>query len=116
MFPSAILVVALANNIMAVSALSLSPYHKSLAFHPSAPSRQKIHYFDRRVEKTRSQTLSFDANKNHYIHRPFKMTNDDDGADMMSSPCSKQQIPGVIFPGGGLFFYWQAGVIVSPLE
>jgi hypothetical protein len=24
--------------------------------------------------------------------------------------------PGIIFPGGGLFFYWQAGVIVRVIE
>ena len=39
--------------------------------------------------------------------------NDDDV--IISAPSSKQS-PGIFFPVGGLFFYWQVGVIVSPLK
>ena len=33
-----------------------------------------------------------------------------DGSRVNTNPMDKA---GIIFPGGGLFFYWQAGVIVS---
>lgn len=36
----------------------------------------------------------------------------DAAAPPTSSPRSERS-QGIIFPGGGLFFYWQAGVVVS---
>ena len=33
--------------------------------------------------------------------------------DSRPSPSREQRGPAIAFPGGGLFFYWQAGVVVS---
>ena len=102
------LLAAALSNVMATPSLSSLDHIISVAFHPSAPNHRKIHDNNRRTQKTRIQP--FDAD---HVYKLFKMTNADD--DMISSP-SSQQSPGIIFPGGGLFFYWQAGVIVSPLK
>jgi len=96
------LLAAALSNVMATPSLSSLDHTISVAFHPSAPNHRNIHDNYRRTQKTRIQP--FDANHDYKL---FKMTNAD---DMISSPSSKQR-PGIIFPGGGLFFYWQAGVI-----
>ena len=50
------------------------------------------------------------------VHGGQTRCNDDGiASSSASAPSSPSQGPCLIFPGGGLFFYWQAGVVVSEL-
>lgn len=74
--------------VTALLLASVLLYHEANAFHlPSHPSRGV---------SLKTTQFSTSVRNSH---------------DILPSKSSSKA--GVIFPGGGLFFYWQAGVIVS---
>ena len=85
-------------NIFLFISLALSP---AIAFHhPPSSKRSLRRHFG--YPKTRTSHQS-----------SFSSSSLD---DRISSPSNQNNVdnrPTIIFPGGGLFFYWQAGVVVS---
>lgn len=103
--------IALTTNI--VSAMSWSfqnknHIHTAFSCPPSAPRRKKNHHNNLVHMQGPLLPSSPSINACNNVNPMFMARNED---DTYSSP--SQQCPGIIFPGGGLFFYWQAGVIVS---
>jgi hypothetical protein len=98
-----------ATFLLATAVMALTwPSATALLHHPSAPSvcsrRKPTHYnFSSRQKKPRHRQLSTNAIARH----------DRDALSSFSSSTKPQGRVCVAFPGGGLFFYWQAGVIVS---
>ena len=80
------------------------PSATALLHHPSAANTKPTDFnFSPRQKKPRHRQLSTNAIARH----------DHDTLSSFSSSTKPHGRVCVAFPGGGLFFYWQAGVIVS---
>jgi len=129
--PLIILAAAVASAVLSTTTFALSPSHRvvtTTAFHSLPPKTRssfgrrnnnchRNHRNDAQTQKTPSiPSSSFNVNDNACA--VLKMANDGGNgyADMLTSSTSSKQSPSIIFPGGGLFFYWQAGVIAHLQE
>lgn len=63
------------------------------------------------VEKMQSSTTLYLANPD--AKETAGVSNGIDAASSLLQTKENPTQPAIIFPGGGLFFYWQAGVVVS---
>lgn len=97
--------------VAAAGAWTLPHPASAASFRPSAPGRGPRRRRIPTPTPTRDATDDDDVRRRR---RYLSMTRD--GGDRAASAPSPPRIPGVVFPGGGLFFYWQAGVVVSFLS